>query len=81
MRDGEPQGSCLARLFCRQERPTESLRAEARKENEGFGLGLWKLKGHSRENMQKTGGYVGLGDEKEKRAVARISEERHACDL
>ena len=70
MRDGEPQGSCLARLFCRQERPTESLRAEARKENEGFGLGLWKLKGHSRENMQKTGGYVGLGEEKEKRAVA-----------
>ena len=67
MRDGEPQGSCLAHLFCRQERPMESPRAEARKEDEGFGLGLWNFKGHSRENMQETDGYVGLKEEKEKR--------------
>ena len=44
----------------------ESPGAEARKEDEGFDLGLWNLKGHRRENMQKTDGYVGLKEEREK---------------
>ena len=53
--------------------------AEARKEDEGFDLGLWNLKGHRRENMQKTDGYVGLKEEREK--IERRHHQQGAVSL